>query len=175
MKNHAIACLLLAVMSCSHNCFGRGAVPPPPAFAGLGNAGDWLPPGSLFGFENPIGGGSGYGMMGWGWGGESGNGSGNTGDGFEWNRSGGGGPYNRGTGRVGVCSCAGGRCNRVNEAKCRAKASDVCDHLCACAFRAYPNIPKGSVVSGWCQLGRVRTGPGCQNPGDVCTGVRYGN
>ncbi len=107
--------LVLAALCCVGFVMGgslalsRGETPPPPPYAGLGGIGDWIPGGSLFGFDDPLwdddgngGGGRGYGAFGWGFGG----GTGRSGDrgfapggGFNWGYLlGGGGGFGGGGG-----------------------------------------------------------------------------
>src|SRR4051812_42320913 len=49
------ACFALLLVISNSISFSRGAVPPPPPDLGLGNAGDWLGSGPIFGMKTPYG------------------------------------------------------------------------------------------------------------------------
>lgn len=180
MKIICLAVIALAVLMLSPTkgiC--RGQVPPPPPFAGLGNAGDWLPSGSMFDFDHPHGidlpgmGGS-LGSTG----GSSGSGGhGNEGDieaeeiTFYWGTKRG---FSSGFDCVTSCPCM-----KINEQACLEGKPDPFDKYCFC-FDNYEwdKMAKRWVVEGGIckkQTGSI-TGSGntCCLPGEYCNRIKYG-
>jgi hypothetical protein len=160
--------LLFIILSCCYlsgfaAALGRGQTPPPPVFTG-GNAGGWLPGGSLFDPDRPFGNDlPGFGENG----GEIGYYYSRPSDIPEDDDSGDGGGSTACSCQTSGCS----ECRRINLTKCRQGKPDYCEYTCFCTYDE-----PGEVVGprpGHCRHrgGLVGSGShnvGCCQGGDPC-------
>ena len=181
MKIYIWLVTYLAIMAIgSSRVWARGEVAPPPYGAGLGNAGDWLPGGSLFGFDDPFGdggidgGGHGYGGFGWGFGGGIGRRDPDhlPGGGWNWNGilgggSGGGGGTGGGSGGGGTGGGGGEDNGPTADSPCSGCLQQVCNYdlattngtwpvtfwanICYCMTKPSADMQIGDPVTGFCK------------------------
>lgn len=182
MKNISLIIIGLAILIMGPiEMFSRGQIPPPPPFAGLGNAGDWLPSGAMFDFDHPHGidlpgmGGS-LGSTG-GSGGSGGHGGGGDIEAeeitFYWGTKRGSG-FSSGFDCVTSCPCM-----KINEQACLEGKPDPFDKYCFCFDNLVwdERARQLKVEGGFCkkQPGSI-TGSGntCCIPGEYCNRIKYG-
>lgn|GEM_PF-1169736 len=189
-------CVVVTLALVSTLVMARGATAPPPYGAGLGNIGDWLEPGPIWGWENDPWGwgtgsggwwnnpggpggtgsgprGTGGGGAGWGgWNGSGGMGSGLGGHDWGFDGDEGGGSSGGSGGVMPVDAGLPGTCWKRVIGTGAPSAGDF--PKCSCRY-AYDvsNPPKsGDVVVGSCVLSDVKVGSGCINTGDRCEATR---